>query len=167
MVLNIKMVYMSNELTFYERQMLEYWLRTNQSLRQISKIMGRAHTILSREIRRNGVNRQRYRADVAQRLHEGRKHKKHKGKLDKYPKLKQYVIEKLKDDWSPEEISGRLKIEAKQETISHESIYNYIYKRDGRYEGLYNHLRQARPQAAQKMGQKNLQIGYSGTNFHS
>jgi len=149
---------MSNELTFYERQRLEYWLRTKQSLRQISKIMRRTHTILSREIRRNGVNRKKYRADVAERLYKARKHKKHKSKLDKYPELKQYVIEKLNDDWSPEEIAGRLKLEAKQETISHESIYNYIYERDGRYEGLYQHLRQAHPKRRKKWGRKSCKL---------
>jgi IS30 family transposase len=47
-------------------------------------------------------------------LFEKRKHAKHIGKLDKYPKLKQYVHEKLKVEWSPEEIAGRLKNESKK-----------------------------------------------------
>lgn len=62
---------MSNEFTYYERQMLEYWLRTKMSLRDIGKAMRRAHTIISREINRNGGgDRKKYRADVAQRLFE-------------------------------------------------------------------------------------------------
>jgi len=145
---------MSNEFTFYERQMLEYWLRTKQSLREISRIMRRAHTILSREIRRNGNNRTKYRADTAQRLFEQRKHGKHRGKLDKYPKLKAYVVDCLKQDWSPEEIAGRLKTEINHETISHESIYYYIYERSEKHERLYQHLRQARPKRRRKWGRK-------------
>jgi IS30 family transposase len=146
MSLPIKVANMSNELTFYERQKLEYWLRSSQSLRDIGKVMKRAHTILSREIRRNGDNRKKYRADTAQILHEKRKHKQHKGKLDKYPELKEYVVEGLKNEWSPDVIAGRLKDDRPKKlngkTISHESIYHYIYNKDGRFEGLYKYLRQ-------------------------
>lgn len=140
---------MSNELTWYERQMLEYWLRSQLSLRDIGKSMRRAHTILSREIRRNGTGeRSRYRADTAQRLFERRKHKQHKGKLDKYPELKEYVAQGLKKEWSPDVIAGRLKddrpIQLLGKSISHESIYHYIYNKDGKYEGWYKYLRRAK-----------------------
>jgi len=134
---------MSNELTFYDRQMLEYWLRSQMSLRDIGKSMRRAHTILSREIVRNGTgDRKKYRADIAQRLFERRKYKQHKGKLDKHPELKQCVIEGLINEWSPDVIAGKLKTSGKKLTISHESIYHYIYNKNGRYEGLYKYLRQ-------------------------
>ena len=145
---------MSNEFTYYERQKLEFLLRSSQTIRAISKVMRRSHTILSREIRRNGDDRKKYRADAAQRLFEKRKHAKHTGKLDKYPELKQYVAEKLREEWSPEEIAGRLKSESKKETISHESIYHYIYERNGRYENWYQLLAQARPKRQKKRGRK-------------
>lgn len=150
---------MSNEFTFFERQKLEYLLRTKKSLRDISKVMRRNHTIVSREIRRNGTERKKYRADTAQRLYEKRKHGKHKGKLDKHPELKAYIVKKLKEDWSPEEIAGRLKAGAKKgATISHESIYHYIYERDGRYENLYQHLRQAQSRRRPKRGRKHCKL---------
>lgn len=143
MALPIKVVGMSNELKFYDRQKLEYWLRTKQSLRAIAKIMRRDHTVLAREIKRNGGgDRKKYRADTAQRLSEKRKHIQHKGKLDKYPELKEIVIDGLKKEWSPDVIAGKMKKENRKQTISHESIYNYIYNRDGQYEGLYKYLRQ-------------------------
>lgn len=155
---------MSNELTFFERQKLEYLLRTSQSVRAISRVLRRSHTILSREIRRNGVTRLKYRADAAQRLFEKRKHAKHKGKLEKYPQLKQYVVQKLQEDWSPQEIAGRLALGEGVPVgcvpISHESIYHYIYERDGRYQGLYQHLRQGRPKRRKKYGRK-----HSGTRI--
>lgn len=149
---------MSNEFTYYERQKLEFLLRTSQTLRAISKVMRRSHTILSREIRRNGDNRKKYRADTAQRLFEKRKHSKHIGKLDKYPELKHYVHEKLKEEWSPEEIAGRLKNESRKETVSHETIYHYIYERDGRYEKWYELLAQTRPKRQKKQGRKSKKV---------
>jgi len=45
---------MSNSLTFYDRQQLEYWLRTKQSLRAIAGLMRRDHSVLVRELKRNG-----------------------------------------------------------------------------------------------------------------
>lgn len=134
---------MSNCLTFYDRQQLEYWLRSKQSLRAIAKIMRRDHSVLVRELNRNGTgNRKKYRADIAQKLFENRSHKQHKGKLDKYPELKELVVEGLKKEWSPNVIAGKMKIKKRPQIISHESIYNYIYNRDGQYEGLYKYLRQ-------------------------
>lgn len=150
---------MSNEFTFYERQKLEYLLRTKQSLRNISKIMRRTHTILSREIRRNGDNRPKYRADTAQRLCEKRKHKQHRGKLNKYPELKEYVVSGLKNEWSPDVIAGKLKMAGKKQTISHESIYHYIYNKDGRHEGLYKYLRQGKTKRQKRYGRKNSKLG--------
>ena len=146
---------MSNEFTFYERQMLEYWFRTKQSLRSISKVMRRTHTILSREIRRNGDSRAKYRADIAQRMFEKRKHNQHQGKLDKYPELKEYVFNGLKKEWSPDVIAGMLKKEKTiRQTISHESIYHYIYHKDGRYEGWYKYLRQGQSKRQKRCERK-------------
>jgi IS30 family transposase len=134
---------MSNNLTFYERQKLEYWLRTNQSMRAIARILRRDHTVLTRELKRNGSgDRKKYRADVAQRLCDKRVNQEHKGKLDKYPELKKYVVDGLKEEWSPDVIAGKLKLSGAKQTISHESIYHYIYNKSARYEGLYKYLRQ-------------------------
>lgn len=152
---------MSNEFTYYERQMLEYWFRTKQSMRTIAGNMRRAHTIISRELKRNGDgDRGKYRADVAQRLFEKRRHKQHKGKLDKYPELKRIVVEGLKEEWSPDVIAGKLKKSGEPQTISHESIYHYIYNKDGRYEGLYQYLRQGKSKRQKRSSRKsgNLRI---------
>lgn len=137
---------MSNDLKFYDRQKLEYWLRTKQSLRTIAKLMKRDHSVLVRELKRNSAgNRKKYQADTAQRLAEKRRFKQHQGKLEKYPELKKYVLNKLQGEWSPDVIAGKLKSEKQPITISHESIYRYIYEKDGRFEQWYKYLRQAQP----------------------
>ena len=136
---------MSNKLTSYDRQKLQYWLRTKMSLRNIAKLIRRDHSVIIREIKRNSSSRDSYRADIAQSLYEKRKYKKKTGKLDKNPELRKYVENKLENDWSPEQIAGRLKSappgRLKDLNISHESIYYYIYERSEKYKQLYKHLR--------------------------
>jgi IS30 family transposase len=136
---------MSNELKYYDRQKLEYWLRTRQSLRRIAKIMCRDVSVISREIQRNSSGRKKYRADVAQKKVEKRKHEKHAGKLDKHPELQEYVEERLLEDLSPEQIAGELKeyppAQLKGLCISHESIYYWIYEKAEKYKQLHKHLR--------------------------
>lgn len=150
---------MSNNLTFYERQKLEYWFRTKQSMRAIAVIMRRDHTVLTRELKRNGSgDRKKYRADVAQRMFAQRVHKQHRGKLDKYPELKEYVVSGLKNEWSPDVIAGKLKTAGEKQTISHESIYHYIYNKDGRYEGLYKYLRQGKVKRQKRYSRKNSKL---------
>lgn len=145
MALAIRKVPMSNELTLYDRQRLQYWLRTKQSLRTIARLIHKDHSVVSREIGRNGGSRQKYRADSAQVLADKRRHQKRQGKLDKHPVLKEFVINHLKNDWSPEEIDGRLKQLKLRDTISHESIYHYVYQRADKKERLFLHLPQQRP----------------------
>lgn len=150
---------MSNNLKFYDRQRLECWLRTKQSIRAIAKIMRRDHSVIVRELKRNSLKgRAGYRADLAERIFEQRRHKQRKGKLDKYPELKKYVVGKLKEEWSPDVIAGRLKDEQPKflagQTISHESIYHYIYNKDGRYEGLYQYLRQGKNKRQKRYSRK-------------
>lgn len=146
---------MSNNLTFYDRQKLEYWLRTSQSMRAIARIMRRDHTVLTRELKRNGGGvREKYRADTAQRIFEKRRHKQHRSKLDKYPELKELVVEGLKKEWSPDVIAGKMKMLGQKITISHESIYYYTYNKDGRLEGWYKYLCQGKKKRQKRHARK-------------
>ncbi|HNU95952.1 MAG TPA: IS30 family transposase [Candidatus Magasanikbacteria bacterium] len=160
MPLSIKVGNMSNELTFYERQQFQYWLRTKQSLRNIAKIIRRDHTILSKEIERNANgDRSKYRADITQKLSDERKHKKHKGKLDKHPELKEYVVSKLKEEWSPNIIAGKLKQnkDVFKAIVSHKTIYQYIYEKDVNYERLYRYLKQGKKKRQKRCWRKKRQ----------
>ena len=141
---------MSNQLTFYEREKLEWLLKLkSQSIRAVSKVMRRDHSVIVREINRNSSGRQKYKAKVAQKLNNKRIHKKHIGKIEKCPELKKYIEEMILDDWSPEEIAGTLREEPPEGlngvTVSHESIYYYIYEKADKHKRLYKHLRTHRP----------------------
>jgi len=132
-----------SRITFYEREKIELYLKMKKSYRWIGHKLCREHTDIMREVKRNSNKHFPYRATDAQRLQEARQLKKNRKKLEKYEnrKLREYVISKLKDDNSPDQIAGRLENKSPSElegmTISHESIYQYIYNGQGRYENIY------------------------------
>lgn len=143
---------------FFERQVIEVGLRRGKSHRAIAKSLYRDHRVIDREVSRNKGEQTPYIAIVAQRIADAREKKRTKKKLEKAENapLRNYVIERLKDDWSPEEIAGILEKhkpqEAEGKTISHESIYRYIYEGEGRYEHLYPHLRKGRSKRQKRKG---------------
>jgi transposase, IS30 family len=149
-----------SRITFYEREKIELYLKMKKSHRWIGRKLYRGHTDISREIKRNNGKFFPYQAKDAQRLHEARLKKKNQKKLEKFENsgLKKYVVSKLKEDLSPEQISGRLHNEPPPElteaTISHESIYQYIYNGEGRFEQLYPHLRTGRYKRQRRFDRK-------------
>ena len=58
---------------------------------------------------------------------------------DSYNETRKYVLEKLSLRWSPEQISGRIKLEGKLPYISARAIYAFIYLPENRK--LIKHLR--------------------------
>jgi IS30 family transposase len=134
-----------DELSYAERQFLELRLLGRWSLRRIAEEIGRDHSALSREIRRNSLNGKRYRASEAQAAAEYRAKRQRKGcKLDRDPNLAAWVEERLREGWSPEKIAGRLKwhppLRLSGRSVSHETIYGWIYEGAGRFGGLYQCL---------------------------
>lgn len=144
-------------LSDYERQRIEYFLRLKYSFRMIGRRLGRDHTVISRELKRNQGKEEKYFALKAQRKAELRSHRTNRRKLEVNEPLRDYVERKLLKAWSPEQISGRLKLHSpptlKGFTISHESIYDYIYEgRDSRY--LYHYLRRAKRRRQKRNSRK-------------
>ncbi len=149
-----------SRITFYEREKIELYLKMKKSYRWIGRKLCRGHTDIMREVKRNSNEHFPYRAVDAQRLQDARQLKKNRKKLEKHEnrELREYVISQLKDDNSPDQIAGRLKNEPPPKlegiSISHESIYQYIYNGSGRYEYLYPHLRTARSKRQRRFDRK-------------
>lgn len=112
-----------------EREVIQTMQWEKKSMREIAKELGRSHTSISREMRRNFPKKRKvYTPRLAQeRAVEKRKERGRKERL-KNERVREYVISHLKRRWSPEQISLRIKIDLK-ETLSHEAIYQYIYHR--------------------------------------
>jgi len=108
--------------------------------KEIALAIGKDKSVVSRELKRNCDNRNReYRADLAQRKYESRQ--KNKGKRIRFTEeVKQYVDECLAKDYSPEQIRGRAVVEGR-ECVSHERIYQYVWKDKKAGGNLHTHLR--------------------------
>ena len=111
-----------------EREIIQRMLWNKESIRSIAKRLKRSHTSVSREMRRNfPKERKTYTPRLAHvRALEKRKSRGRKEHL-KNELVRAYVTSHLKRRWSPEQISIRIKRDV-GETISHESIYKYIYE---------------------------------------
>ena len=65
-------------------------------------------------------------------------------KLERNPLLKHCIIDYLKQGWSPELISGYLKLQAGVPVISHETLYRFIYSSEGKVLKLHRYLMKKR-----------------------
>lgn len=118
-------------ITDNEREEISRYLATGKSIPTISKELGRHRTTIYREIKRNS-GKTGYRAFSASRRAEAAagSRKRDKTRLSQVRLLRDYVIGRLKQQWSPRAISERIKIEYPLDMgmhISHEAIYRYIY----------------------------------------
>jgi len=146
-------------LTCDERVILGFQRADNWSLGEMAESGGRNKGTLSREFRRNGE-----RDNTGELHYEGRqghvdaewrrKEAARKTKMDHAP-LAEYVKAKLLARWSPEQISGRLKIDHPEDPkmrVSHECVYQWI-ERDRAKGGLFHtHLRQSNRKRRKRYG---------------
>jgi transposase, IS30 family len=119
-----------SHLTVKERDQISVLKAEGQSLRNIARLLGRDHATISRELRRNAHPERKGRY-LSYKAHERTARKKsqahQRGRL-KNEKIRRYVELHLSQHRTPEQIAGRLPLEIKGSTISHEAIYQYIYQ---------------------------------------
>lgn len=138
----------ADSLTLSERETISRSLARGVSMRCIARQLKRAPSTISREVKRNGGITQ-YRATHADDGAWQRAKRPKPCKLGHNPVLKQLVAGKLKQQWSPEQISGWLKktyAEDKTKRVSHETIYKtlFIQARGALKKELQKHLRTKR-----------------------
>jgi len=125
-----------NQLTQEQRYQIYALKKTGHSGAEIAEVIGVHKSSVSRELRRNRGGRG-YRPQQAQQMAVARRSK---AKPRICAKTWAVVEKLLRQEWSPEQVSGRLKMEQKI-GISHEWIYQHVLV-DKRAGGdLYKHLR--------------------------
>lgn len=127
------MQYMSkyHRLSLVERETISNGIYAGESFNEIARKLKRPCSTISREVWSDVVRKSW--SYTPSRSHDKAQKKKKRGrkkKLDSDEKLKKYVYEKLRQEWSPEEIDNRLKEEYPNDItmrISHETIYQHLY----------------------------------------
>jgi IS30 family transposase len=132
------------ELDLRERISIQKMLEAKQPVSRIAAEIGRHRSTVYREIKRNafeddelpylngyyGMNAQKYATERRAR----------RRKLIRLDDLRAHVIDRLIEGWTPEQIAGRLSYDGQPVRVSHETIYAYVYSREGRSEQLARHL---------------------------
>ena len=127
------------QLSFEDRLTIQHGCSQGLSARQIATLLGRHHSVISREIARNGweiIDDDSGEVKVfynARRAHTGAKARACRPKvrkLDDNPVLRAVVVECLARRWSPGRISVWLQYafaDDESMRISHEAIYSALY----------------------------------------
>jgi IS30 family transposase len=138
------------QITSGERYAIGALRRRGLSARAIAAELGRAHTTISRELKRNLSSQGRYTPFKANQKCRGRRTRSRRNAritaetwavVDRYLRL----------DWSPEQVAGFLQVEGIL-TVSHESIYLHVWRDKAAGGGLWKHLRQASKKRRKRYG---------------
>lgn len=122
----------NTRLTLKERVQIETLLNENRTKAYIAKTLKRSPSTISREINKWVENKtDKYSADLAHwNAKDDYINKRNTDKISTHRKLRFFVFKGLLNNWTPEQIAGRLKEKYPNDpimSISHESIYRFIY----------------------------------------
>ena len=130
---------MSNytHLTASERDQIADLNSVGSGVQAIAAALGRSASTISRELQRNALDSGAYRPVPAEGAYLLRRQRP--AKLERDNKLRSYVLARLSEGWTPEQICGRLRqgIERGLGLISTEAIYAWIYSKARKADRLW------------------------------
>ncbi len=123
-----------SRLSLKERVIIQTLLEENKTKAYIAKTLNRARSTISREVNKLVANPgDKYDADLSYWCaKDDYLNKRNLDKISSHSLLKFFVYKGLLSDWTPEQISGRIKKLYPNDpvmSISHEAIYRHIYTR--------------------------------------
>jgi transposase, IS30 family len=121
---------MASHLTVDERDRIAQFQHQGFDQKEIAIRLGRCPSTISRELRRNGVGKCYYAARAQRESERRRRERPLVRKMDD-AQINQRVREGLAQEWSPEQISGRMKQQhpdGSEHTVSSQTIYAWIKK---------------------------------------
>lgn len=152
---------MSNytHLTASERDRIAELKSVGSGVQAIAAALGRSASTISRELRRNALDSGVYRPVPAEGAYLLRRQRP--AKLERDGKLRGYVLARLSEGWTPEQICGRLRqrIELGLGLISTEAIYAWIYSQACKADRLWRSLPRGRPRRGRRKRTSKDHIG--------
>jgi IS30 family transposase len=111
-----------------ERGKIMYLSMWGKNCAEIAALLGRHRSSILREMRRNVSPYWDYYIDESAQLWADRRRKEASRRCRlREERVRSYVEHKLQAGWSPELIAGRIRLDLPGLSISHETIYQYIY----------------------------------------
>jgi IS30 family transposase len=132
-------------------------LKDGKNISEIARALDRNKGTISREVTRNSSPKVNYYTMPWVQIKSDRRNcRTHRRFRLKNKETVLYVRSKLKEGWSPEQISGRIGTDCPGLSISHEAIYQYIYSLGrNRCKEFTVYLRRKHPQRWEKsMGRR-------------
>jgi IS30 family transposase len=147
-----------NQLSIKERVQIERWRLAKIPVREIARVLKRSKATIHREIRRNWFSDESmpgYDGYYGAAAHqEAAKRRARQRKLIRHPELREQVVDSIKRGWTPEQIGNRLVLDGAKQRVCQETIYRYIYSKEGMAQELWwylpEHRRARRPRRARK-----------------
>ena len=157
-----------DQLSITERRKIERWRHAKVPVDEMARVLKRCRSTIFRELKRNHFSDESmpgcdgYYGAAAHLMQAERRARERK--LIKHPELCRRVIERIKNGWTPEQISNRMIHEDAPLRVCQETIYRYIYSKEGQGEDLWwylpTHRVARRPRRTmlfkQKLGQTNV-----------
>ncbi len=135
------------QLDVHERDRIQALLKSGHKQKEIADILKRNGSTISREISKNskklkgkkGLKGKEYVSSVANhKAYVRRKYAKYQGKkINENNGLRRYIVKKIKKDWSPDTISGRMKKENEPFYASKTAIYDWLRTNRGQKYCVY------------------------------
>jgi IS30 family transposase len=127
-----------------ERDQIAVLCTAGRSLGTIARHLGRAKSTISRELERNGLPSGGYSPLHAAGAYIWRRRRV--AILEKHADLQTFVVDRLAEGWSPEQIAGWLRRGAERglRTIGCETIYAFIYRTAQKAAELWRYLARRR-----------------------
>lgn len=148
------------KLTALERENIAIYLAQNLSKREIARRLNRSDSTIRTELKRNRygdhyVALHAQAVAVKRKIQAGRRHPL------KNRSVYAYTLKKLRCGWSPEQISGRLKLKHPHNPywhLHHETIYRFIHAKENREKRLWEYLPRKQKKRRQQYGRKALRV---------
>lgn len=155
------------KLTSTERILLSQWKQQGLSNKDCGRRLGRDKSTIGRELKRNLFHDKTAGGYIYEPLNaayqaKARQQKAYTAKQPlKNKHVFSYVMEKLVEGWSPEQIEGRLKLEYPHDPswhISYEAIYQYVYASENKEKKLFEYLRRKQKRRRKRHGRNSQRV---------
>ena len=133
------------QLSMQERRRIEDWWLAKVPVAEMARVLKRHKSKIFREIKRNfwadDAFPMKYAGYFGMAAHQRMQRRRStQRKLLRYPELCQHVVARLQNGWTPEQIGNRMIFDGAKQRVCQETIYRYIYSKEGMRDELWWYL---------------------------